>query len=235
MTKLREELNHNKARQANMTNEAAMAWLDKNVVIINEQIDRKTVKRLIGQITKFDQAFGQFKTKIPTLSALIDAAEDGLQKVITGRANDKKASDMLARLSFLYSTFSRFFKEDLPILLSSHMFVAPKENPEVRLDVLQPKSGAKYDPGAIKDAIRHALTPSKEDSKLIRKIYKKKNVPLIDANAIAGQMLQLSFNELEALGQMDKIPMIAMADAEPEEAAAAVGEAVDRNQKKATS
>jgi hypothetical protein len=227
--KLREEFNKQKKREDEMASEAAVAWLDKNVVIINEEMNRKTVKRLISQITKFDKVFGPYKNKIPALASTIGMAEDGLEKVITGRANDKKASDMLAQLSFLYSTFSKFFKEDLPVVLSSHLFLAPKENPEVRLDVLQPKTGTRYDATSVRDAIKHALVPSKDNQKMLNKVYKKKNIPLIDANAIASQMLQLSYNELEELGKVSEVPMMAIA--EPE-AAPAVGESVDRNQKK---
>jgi hypothetical protein len=229
MSQLREEYKKNQQHKEELIDEAAYKWVESNIVLINEQIDRRMIKRLINSITKFDETFGPYKSKIPALASQLDTAEADLQKVLTGRANDQKASDMLKRLSFLYNAFSRFFGRDLPILLSSHLFSAPRANPAVRLDVLQPKDGERYDPTAVRDALQHALTPGADDQKLIRKIYRSKNVPLVDAASISNQLLQLSFNELQALGEVGKgakVPMVATDEVAP------VGESVDRNQKK---
>ena len=209
---LREEYKEYKLYKEKLVDEAAFGWVKENVVLINEQIDRNTVKRIINAITKFDNTFGPFKTKIPTLATQIDTAEDNLQKVITGRINDKKASDMLKRMSYLYNAFSRFFNSDLPVLLSSHLFATPQKHSDVRLDVLQPKEGEKYDPTAIRDAFRYALTPSKDEQKLINTIYRKRAVPLIDANSISSQLLGLSFNELKNLTEIGKVPMVVTAE-----------------------
>jgi len=249
-SKLRDEYKKEKQRKDKIVTEAAYAWVENNIILINEKIDSRQVKRLISSIGKFEEVFGPYKTKLPALGQQLDTAEQGLEKVVTGRANDKKASDMLKRLSFLFSSFSGFFSKDLPVLLDSHLFSAPKANPQVRLDVLQPKQGERYNPGAIRDALKHALEPSKDDLKLLRKIYRGK-VPLVDAAALSAQMLQMSFNELEELTQMGKVPMVdteappaAPEEAEPapppvEEAEAPkegvvniAGESVDRTQKK---
>ena len=240
---LREEYQQEKQRKDVIVTKAARGWVEANVVLINEQIDRRTVKRLIDSISKFDEVFGPYKDKIPALAAQIDVAEQGLQKVVTGQANEKKAADMLKRLSFLYSTFSRFFNQDLPVLLKSHMFKSPKANPQTRLDVLQPKTGESYDPTAIRDMLRHALAPSKDDLKLLSKIYGKRKVPLVDALQVANQMLHMSYNELESLTGMEKVPMVATDAAEepvvpeaPRQAGGVVavttGESVNRTQKK---
>lgn len=231
---LRKELNKEKQIKEKAVDDAAYKWVESNIVLINEQIDRRTVKRLIDSISKFDEVFGQYKAKLPALGAQIDAAEEGLEKVITGRANDKKAGDMLKRLGYLYNTFSRFFSKDLPILLNSHLFFAAKKNPDVRLDVLQPKSGERYNPAAIRDSLRHSLEPSKDDMKFLRKIYKKK-IPLVDSLALSNQLLQMSYNELQNLTNIGSVPIMDVEE-KPEEQqtapAEAVGESVDRNQKK---
>lgn len=231
-SKLREEYKQQKQQKDKMVTEAAEAWVVDNVILINEQINRRTVDRLIKSISKFDEVFGPYKEKLPALASMLDAAEEGLEKVVTGRANDKKASDQLQRLNYLHSSFSRFFTKDLPVLLNSPLFSAARENPMARLDVLQPKNGKRYNPASIRDAFKHALEPSGEDLKFIRKIYRKK-VPLVDAMAMANQMLQLSFNELQDLTGMGKVAMVATPPEEEMAAAAPVGESVDRNQKKA--
>lgn len=212
--KLREEYNKNKKKRDKLVTEAAHAWFSENVILINEQIDRRTVQRLIDSITKFDDAFGPFKDKIPALASQLDTAEAGLEKVITGKANEKKASELLQRLNFIQSSLSRFFSKDLPILLRSHLFSTAKDNGAVRLDVLQPKSGQRYNPTAVRDALKHALEPSKDDMKFLRKIYRSK-VPLIDAGAISSQMLQLSYNELEQLSSMGAVPMVVTPEPAP--------------------
>lgn len=230
-SKLREEYKKSKQQKDKMVTEAAKAWVVNNVILINEQINRRTVERLIKSISKFDEVFGPYKQKLPALASLLDAAEEGLERVVTGRANDKKASDQLQRLNFLHSSFSRFFNKDLPVLLNSPLFAAAKENPMARLDVLQPKGFVKHNPALIRDAFKHALEPSGEDLKLIRKIYRKK-VPLIDALALSNQMLQLSYNELEDLTKMGKVEMVAIPEQPEEMTTSPVGESVDRTQKK---
>lgn len=214
-SQLRKELIKEKARKDKVITKAAYKWVENNIILIDEKIDRRTVKRLSDAIIKFDQAFGPYKDKIPALAGNIDRAEEGLDKVLTGRANDKKAGDMLARMSFLYSTLSSFFSRDLPIILNTPMFTVPKLNSDVRLDTLQNISGASYNSTAIRDAFAHALSPDKDEQRLLNKIYRKKNTPLLDINAIASQMLGLTYDELQDLAGIEKVPMVAVP--EPEE------------------
>jgi hypothetical protein len=213
-SQLRKELIKEKARKDKITNKAAYKWAEKNIILVNEKIDRRTVKRLSDAIIKFDQSFGPYKDKIPALAGNIERAEEGLNKVLTGRANDKKAKDMLARMSFLYSALSSFFGRDLPVILNTMMFAVPKENSDVRLDSLQAPSGLTYDPTAIRDAFAHALSPNKDEQKLLGKIYKKKNIPLLDTNAVANQMLGLTYTELQDLANIEKVPMVATPEPE---------------------
>jgi hypothetical protein len=209
MSYLREELKKRLYEKDAVITEAAFMWFEKNVVLVNEQLDRRTVKRIIDSISKFDSIFGKYKSKIPAIGDLVTAAEDELQNVLVGKSSERSASNMLKKLSYYYSTFSNFFNSDLPVLLSSHLFSAPKENPDVKINVLQPKDGMRYDPLMILNSIKHALTPNKEEAALMKKIYKK-NLPLIDANSAANQMLQLSYNELNELASIGKIPIMAI-------------------------
>jgi len=229
-TQIRDEYKAYRQQKDRLITESALGWFEENVVLVNEQIDRSTVRRIISAITKFDETFGPFKSKISALASQIDAAEEALQKILTGKANDKKASDMLKRLSYLYSTFSRFFNSDLPVLLSSHLFLAPKENPDVKLNVLHSDKAA-YNASSIRDALKYALTPSKDEQKLINTIYSGRSMPLVDATLVANQLVGLSFNELKELTNIGKVPMIATppppAAPAPEAPAAPAQEAVN--------
>ena len=98
MSLLRQEYKKYITKKNDTVNEAAFSWLKKNVVIINEKIDRTTVSRLIDNIQKFENTFGDFADKLPAIGRYLDSAEVGLQLVVTGKANDKKASDMLKKL-----------------------------------------------------------------------------------------------------------------------------------------
>lgn len=208
MSILRNELNKIKAEKEKYVSEAAIKWVEQNVILINEKLNRKGVKRLSDTIVKFDQDFGPFKTKIPAIASQLEDAENKLQLVVTGRANEQKASDMLKQLSYLYKVFSEFFSTDLPILLNTSIFAAAKQNPDVRLDSLQPEEGFRFDPAIIRETFKNALEPSTEEMKLARKIYSNRSIPNIDSKNISAQLLALSFNELQNLTNIEKIPAI---------------------------
>lgn len=209
MSTLRQEYLKSKTRKEKIVSEAALAWLAKNVIIINEKIDRTTVSRLIDSIQKFEDTFGKFADRLPTISQYLNAAEEGLQQVITGKANDRKASAMLKKLTILYHTFSDFFTRDLPILLRAKVFDAAKEQPDVRLDMIRNRNGMSYDPYVIRDALANALKPTKEEKKLLSKIYRTSLLPKMDVDEIAGQLMTLTFNELEELTKVGKVPLAA--------------------------
>ena len=216
---LREEYKQHKQIQESIVDHYSFEWLKDNVVVINEQIDRDTVQKLIDSIAKFDEKFGAFKDKIPAIAVMLNSAEDDLQNVITGRASDKKASQLLKKLTFLYRFFSTFFAKDLPILLKTPTFSVPKEFPSMRLDVLQAPAGKKYDPTYVRDAIKNALTPSRSEIKLLTKLYNGK-IPVVNAMEIAQQMLALTFHDLEELAGIEKVPMAVTMDKSTPEAPA---------------
>jgi len=209
MTLLREEFIKNKKEKENIVSEAAIDWLFTNVVIINEKLDRKSVSRLIDSIQKFESTFGPYKEKIPSIAKHLEAAELDLQMIITGKVNSNKTSNSLKQLSYLYSTFSNFFTRDLPILLKTKIFQVAKEKPKQPIDSLPSinQAGVKQDLILIRDALAHAMSPSKEEKKLLGKIYSSSSLPKLNVGKIASELLSLTYNDLEKLTEIGKVPM----------------------------
>lgn len=217
MSLLRQEYAKSKTHKEKIVSEAAINWLAENVILINEKIDRTTISRLIDSIQKFEDTFGKFADKLPTISSYLTAAEQGLQQVITGKANERKASAMLKKLTILYFTFSDFFSRDLPVLLKAKMFNAAKEQPDVRLDMLRNRNGMFYDPYLVRDTFINALTPTREEKKLLSKIYRSALLPKLNAQEIANELMSLTFNELQELTEVGKVPLVATPEEIPDE------------------
>lgn len=204
MSQLRQEYITNKENQDKIVTEAAEKWLENNVVIINEKINRNSVNRLVSSIAKFEETFQPFETKVPTITTIIDGCEENLQMVLMGKAGDKKTSEVLEYLSYVYNLFSTFFSKDLPIILKAKLFKIARENPEIRLDSLT-RGG--FNAEAAMKSFAHGITPSPEEMKLIGKILKAKNIPNIDAKQIASELMSLSYNDLVELGTVGKVPL----------------------------
>lgn len=204
MTKLRQEYVAHKKNEDRLITEAAVNWLESNVFIINEKIDRRSVDKLVSSIAKFEETFSPFETKVPTITTIIDGCEDNLQMVLTGKAGNKKTSEVLEYLSYVYNSFSTFFAKDMPVILKARLFKIARENPEIRLDSLT-RGG--FNAEAAMKAFAHGITPSAEEKKLIGKILKSKSIPNIDAKQIASELMSLSYNDLIELTQVGKVPL----------------------------
>lgn len=213
-SELRKEYSSNKRRKEVIVEKSAYAWVEKNVVLINEKIDRRTIKRLIDSIVKFDEKFSLVKAKLPSVAKILDDAETSLNLVLSGKTSDSRAEDILKHLSIIYTLLSDFFSGDLPIVLRAPMFRAAKENPEVRLDSI---SAPNHNPKMIAGALETALRPSKEEIKLMSKVYRGIALPSLNASGAANEMLGLTYKELEELTTMGRIPMVTTPDAAPAE------------------
>jgi hypothetical protein len=203
MNSLRQEYQKNKENKDKVVTEAAIKWVDSNVVVISEKINRAGVNRLVSSIAKFEETFVPFEQKVPTITAIIDGCEENLQMVLTGKAGDKKTSEVLEYLSYVYNLFSVFFSKDLPVILKAKMYGTAKENPEVRLDSLT----GNFNADAAAKAFAHAIEPSQDEIKLIGKILKSKSIPKIDSKKIAEELMALSYNDLMELTSMQKVPL----------------------------
>lgn len=203
---LREEYTQKQQANQVMVEEAAYRWLEENVIYINEKINRNSVNRLISSISKFEETFGPYRDKIPSLTSVLEGAEDNLQQVLTGKASDKRASDLLEYLSFVYNVFSGFFAKDLPVVLKTRVFAIPRENPSVRLDSLSGGSG--FDASIAAKTFSNALKPSDDEVKLLGKVLKSKALPKLDYNKVAMEMLGLSYNDLVELTNVSRTPLV---------------------------
>ena len=206
--KIREEYKKHQKASETLISEAAVKWVEENVFLINEKLTYKQIEALQNKFIKFDDVFGKVKDKLPALAQLIGSAEDELNAVTAGRSSEVSADDMLKRMGYIYNTLSIFFSKDMKALLNAPMLRGAKENPDVKLNVLQ---APKHDPSMIRDAFVDRLNPSKNQIKLLNKIYRG-NLPQLDTTAIATQMLNLSYNELVELTRVGKVPMVTTSD-----------------------
>lgn len=215
MSQLRQEFKKAQQKKDEVVSEAALYWLKENVIVINEKINRSSVNRLISSINKFENTFGPYKSRIPEIAKILDGAESNLQSVLTGRAGDKRASDMLEYLSFVYNVFSTFFSKDLPVIMTTKLFAAPKMQPEVRLDSISDPEGA-YNPEMIRKALAHGINPSSQERKLMSKILRIRNMSKLDGKKIARQLMSLSYNDLQDLTNVGKVPLVTTPKTEEE-------------------
>ena len=208
MSSLRKEYKQSQQKKNEIVTEAAVSWVEQNFILINEKLNRKDVNRLITSISKFEEKFGNYSDRLPAVRSILDQAQTGLQLVVTGKASDSRAADLLKELSVLYSLLSGFFGQDLPILLKMNLFADAKANPTVRLDSLT----GTFDTKSVLAAFENALRPDKEEMALAKRIYKKGKLPMVDAKVVAGDLLHLSYNDLSELAGIQKTPMVITQD-----------------------
>lgn len=210
MTHLRKEYTKHKVEHERIVDEAALGWLEDNVIIVTEKINRHAVNRLVSSITKFEETFGPYKQRVPSIATVLDGAESNLQTVLTGKAGDKRTAEMLEYLSFVYNVFSSFFSKDLPVILGTKVFAAARENPTVRLDSLVMRGGPStgFSADTALKTLAHAISPSPEETKLIGRILRSKAMPKLDYKRMAGELMGLSYADLEELTNIAKTPII---------------------------
>jgi hypothetical protein len=205
-TEIRKEYSELKKHKAIIVEKSAYAWVEKNVVLITERMERKTIKRLIDSILKFDEKFSTVKDKIPSVGKILDNAETSLNLVLSGKTSDSRAEDVLKHLSIIYTLLSDFFASDLPVLVRAPMFKFAKENPKLRLDSI---SVPGHNPKMLASAFEMALRPSKDEIKLLSKVYRGVALPSLNATAASNELLALTFEELLELSQIGRVPMVA--------------------------
>lgn len=226
MTTLREEYNKNKAKKNAAVQEAAISWVMENVVLLNEGFNRESLMRLQAAISKFDSTFAPYGTAVPEVKRSLDDAVELLNRITMGEKITRKdgrlkltdeeteglqdpATYMVKYMSLLYNNLSRFFNKDMKVLIELPIFKMARENPQVPLKDL-------IEAPRMKKAILHALIPSPEVTAILSRMYRSMELPNLEYELIADQMLNLTASNFAELSKMDKVPLVVSAPQAPE-------------------
>ena len=205
MSQLRKEYKEFKQFQEDIFKEAAEAWTEENVILINERLNRNAIYRLNSAIERFDNKFGPYKDKLPAIADILNNAENGLHLVITGKVGSRTTAQMLQRMSIMYNILSNFFSGDLGALLKTPAFRIAHEQADEKIDKIADRG---HDIKAIRRTIASALKPNDQERMLFRRAYKSFDMPSLDWNMAAKQLSCLSCNELQELAGIQRVPMV---------------------------
>jgi hypothetical protein len=205
MSYLRKEYKEYKHFKEEIFKEAAEAWTEENVILINERLNRNSIYRLNSAIERFDNKFGPYRDKLPAIADILSNAENGLHLVITGKVGSRTTAQMLQRMSIMYNILSNFFGGDLGALLKTPAFRVSQNQPDEKIDKIADRG---HDVKAIRRTLASALKPNDEERMLFRRAYKSFNMPTLDWNMAAKQLCCLSANELQDLAGIERVPMV---------------------------
>ena len=209
MSNIRKEYSEYKQFKKQIYMEAAEAWTEENVILINERLNRNSIYRLNSAIQRFDNKFGPYRHKLPTISKILNDAENGLHLVVTGKIGARSAAHMLQRMSIIYNILTDFFGNDLKSLLKTPTFRVAISNPETRMDEIQ---DVEHDIKQIRRSLASALKPNDEERIIFRKAYKSFDMPTLDWNMAAKELCCLSCKELQELSGVQKSPIVVIDD-----------------------
>lgn len=228
MTTLREAYNKHKEKKNDAVQEAAVSWIMENVILLNEGFNRESLMRLQTAIAKFDATFAPYGTIVPEVKRSLDDAVELLNRITMGEKITRSdgrlkltseeaegladpATYMVKYMSLMYNNLSRFFNKDMKILMELPIFKMAKENPTIPLKDL-------IEAPRMRKAILHALAPSPEVTAILKRMYRSMELPNLDYELIADQMLNLTAANFADLTQVDKVPLVASSEPKMEEA-----------------
>lgn len=230
MTTLREAYNKHKQEKSTAIQEAAVRWVMENVVLLDENFNRESLQRLQQSISKFDTMFAPFGAKVPEVKRSLDDAVELMNRITMGEKITRKdgrlrltqeehealkepATYMVKYMSMLYNNLSRFFNKDMPALLDFPIFKMANQHPNVPL-------GRLAEAPRIRKAILNALVPNPETQAILRRMYRSMELPNLDYETIADQLLNLTVTDFKQLMGVEKVPLVATPSVEqPMEAA----------------
>lgn len=201
MSSIRNE--YNESKQQALIYEELEA--DGNLVLITERLNRSTVNKLNNSIKRFDEKFSPYNEKLPAIAEIIKSAEEGLYLVLTGKMGSRNASKMLERMSIIHNILTDFFGRDLAMLINMPYFKAARLTPEIKLDELVVDD---HNVKVIRKTFAAALKPSKNERQLFRKVFRNFEMPSLNWNEAAKQLVSLTYNELVDLSDIERIPMM---------------------------
>lgn len=194
--------------------------------LILEKLDTASIGRVIDAMNAIEQGLAPFTQQVPAFKQALDAAEADLTKLVSGRAgNDpKKVNAILGKALGLYQGLSEFFRADLPQLLKLPMFKAVQTGSGNEMKPLSAVPG--INANALQGAFVQALAIRQEGGflkKLAAMAGIGTNMPYMDNKALAQQMMSLSYENLQKLSGLSKMPALADQSSVQQAAAAAVG------------
>jgi hypothetical protein len=218
MTTLRNEYKKYKQQKSTSIQEAAISWVMENVVLLDENFNRDSLQRLQTSITKFDKIFAPHAAKVPAVKCSLDDAVEILNRITMGEKITKKdgrlklseeeeaslqdpATYMVKYMSLLYNNLSRFFNKDMIVLVQLPIFRLARENPTIPLKDLA-------DANRMRAAILNAIAPNAEMNNILRRMYRAMDLPNLDYQTIADEMLNLTINDFEEMTKVDKVPLV---------------------------
>jgi len=202
---LREEYKNFIKNKEKTLDEAVLLWLKENVILINENISDKEIQIFNNRLAALSNLVNKFNNKIPELNNLLVQAEKDVSDYLSGSVKEKFAHVYLLRLTYLSNIISKFFSKRIKNLVSSHLFSAPKKHGDVKLNVL---SEPGYNPETIKTMFVNNLNSIINESNIMLKKFEKNEMPKIDTNLIASELLNLSFNELQELIGLEPVKIM---------------------------
>jgi len=210
---LKEEYAKKKAQEQAVAYYEAKQLLEAHYLIA-EKLDTATISQIVDAMTGVESALGEFIPPLNSIKAGLDAAEAELTNLISGKAgNDpKKTSAMLGKAMGFFQGLSEFLRQDLPVLLKSRMMSNAKNNPD------QPV-GANMAP-----AFQQALAINKQGG-FLKRLFSSSDIPYINNAQAAQELTQLTWNQLDKLTKVGKIPAVLPQAQIDQMAAQASGEA----------
>lgn len=176
--------------------------------LIAEKLDTSTITKIVDSMTAVEEALGPFLGKLQSLKTGLDAAEEELVNLISGKSGSdpKKTSVMLGKALAFYEHLSSFLRQDLPLLLRSRAMATAKATPD------QPV-GAKLTP-----IFQQALATEKTGG-FLKRLFASTNIPYVSNEQLARELSLLSYTELDQLAKVGKTPAV-MPQAQIDQAAA---------------
>lgn len=193
---LKAEYNRRKTETKARELQEAKELLESSVLIV-EKLNTATIGRIVDAMNGVEEAIGPVLVKLPSLQKALDAAEAELSALIAGKGgNDpRKTSVMLGKAMAFYQGLSEFLRDDLPVLLKSRMLAQAKAKPD-----------APVGPG-MAGAFKQALAINKAGG-FIKRLFSSTNVPYVNNDALSKELTTLSFNELQKLTMVGRMPVV---------------------------
>lgn len=193
---LREAYNIRKTSEQARALQEAKELLE-SYYLIAEKLDTSTISRIVDSMNGVEEALGPVLDKLPSLKAGLDAAEQELITLVSGKAgnNPKKTGKMMGKAMAFYQHLSSFLRHDLPVLLRSRMLAGARTNPD---QAVGPK---------IAPAFLQAMELEKSGN-FLKRLFSSTNIPYVNNAALAQELTSLSYTELLGLTKVGQSPAV---------------------------